>query len=515
MGLTAYEEKILLDLLEDENRDAAKKSHLKFIDYTWKKNKKSDPFIHGFHTKKICSRIDMAIEDFRNGKSTCLLINVHPRSGKTDIVSRYLGAHFLGEFPGKEVMQVSYSAGKAESFAAFGRDIFKSAKYRELYPEIGLSKETNKKSEWLIADSNQLNTGGSLYASGLQSGLTGSGFHLGILDDYCAGRAEAESEVQRTNAWEAFRDDFMTRRAPVFIVIILATQWHWDDISGRIRKEMKENPNFPRFDELVFSARAVDYTGPGEYPGEYLFLERFSRQYYLEQYATLGKYSAAALMDCNPTPREGGFLKTENIIYYTPEEINKVFPSLTEIQWYRVWDLAHKAKERGGDDPDWTSGTLLGFKLFPGDPLPHLYVRDIKRIREGAGFRDSVIKTVARGDGTFIKQAMETSIDAMDAYDYISKSVKEISWIKIKVKGDKLVRATPLEPIFEAVGHVHVAKAKWNDDWVDELVKFDGLENTHDDQVDNLSAGYQHIMGGLRLSAEHKKSMRARRQRAQ
>lgn len=263
-------------LIEELHKEDARNHHLDFMDYCWQRQTQ---FVKGFHTRRICKAIDQAFDDFRRGESVYLLINVHHRSGKTDIVSRYLGAHFLGEFPDKEVMQVSYSAGKAESFAAFGRKVFKSDQYEDLYPGIGLSKETNKKGEWHITDDEGKDTNGQLFASGLQSGLTGSGYHLGILDDYCPGRAEAESEVQRNNVWEAFTDDFMTRRAPVSITIVLATQWHWDDLSGRIREEMKNNPEFPRFQELIFPAKAEDYRGEGEYTGKYLFLERFKESW--------------------------------------------------------------------------------------------------------------------------------------------------------------------------------------------------------------------------------------------
>ena len=200
--LTLIENRELEYLLELEKIVKAKNSHLKFMQYCWMKSKSLNPFIVGFHTREICKKIDKALEDYRNGISSYLLISVHHRSGKSDIVSRYLGAHFLGEFPTDEVMQVSYKAEFAASFSGYGRNVMKSEKYQELYPEIKLSSDTNKKNEWLIADNNRKNSGGKLYASGLHSGLTGNGFALGILDDYCSGRAEAESLVQRNNAWK-------------------------------------------------------------------------------------------------------------------------------------------------------------------------------------------------------------------------------------------------------------------------------------------------------------------------
>lgn len=455
--------------------------HESFMSFCWRG---MSPFTPGFHTHKICERIDRAIDDYRQGKTTYLLINVHPRAGKSDIVSRYLGPHFLGEFNNSEVMQVSFAADKAIEFSAFARTIIDSNEYRALYPNLELSTDTNRKDHYLTSK------GGGLMATGLQGHLTGSGFVLGILDDYCAGRSEAESKVQRDNAWNAFTNDFMTRMAPVGIVIVLATQWHEDDITGRIKRAMIDDPDFPQFESMAFPARAIDYKGEGKYPNEFLFQERYGADWYKAKYATLGKYSSAALMDCNPLPRTGGRINTSNI-----EWIDSI-PEDKRLHWARIWDLAHTAKQRSGDDPDWTSGTKLAFSREPGDKVPHLWVADVVRTRDEAPGRDKIIRQTAERDGVYVRQAVETSLDSKDAYNYLRSAMPTISWHKINaMKGDKGTRATPLEPIFEAEKHVHVLRAPWNDAWIDELSRFDGLGKEHDDQVDNLSAGYIFFVG--------------------
>lgn len=470
----------------------AQTEHLEFMKYCWAKSA-AEPFIPGFHTTKICKRIDKAFDDFRKGKSSYILISVHPRAGKTDIVSRYLGPHFLGEFPNQEVMQVTYQSQLASTFSTFGRNVFRSKKFNELYPNARLSDETNQKANWVLVDSEGRPTGGKLYASGLQSGLTGNGFALGILDDYFKGRAEAESKIQRDNAWESFVNDFMTRAAPVAIVIVLATQWHIDDINGRIKKEMQINPDFPQFDVLSFPAKSSDYVGDGTYPNKYLFMERYPEQWYRTQYATLGTYSSSALFDCNPTPREGGRFSLDGIVYYDDHP---------QKNWVRIWDLAHTAKQRAGDDPDWTSGTKLCFERVPGDPVPHLWVDHVFRTRDDAAERDAKIRSIVKSDSVFVRQALEVSMDAKDAYDYLTRAVPETSWNKISLagKGDKGARATPLEAIFACPGHVHVRRADWNNDWIDEIIRFDGLGKNHDDQVDNLSSGYIFQIAGSTIS---------------
>lgn len=481
------EEAEYLELLEEEERMYARSSHLAFMEYCWMKN---EPFVPGFHTRAICARIDQAFEDFRAGKCTYLKINVHHRSGKSDILSRYTPPHFLGEFPDCEVMSVSFKAALTEKFTAFARNIVKSPRYASLYPRIGLSQESNAKAYWEIVDKETgAPTFGKLFGSGLTSGITGSGGHLVLCDDPISGRAAAESSTIRDNVWSAIADDLLTRLAPVHIVIFLSTQWHWDDPSGRISKAMESDPDFPRFEELTFPAKAEDYRGPGTYPGKYLFLERYPESWYRTQYAVLGKYSAASLLDCNPIPRTGGVLSTDGVVYVDHLAVD------TDKVWARVWDLAHTAVQRNGDDPDWTSGTKMAFERREGEDVPYLYIADVTRTREGAVKRDKLIKATAMSDGVYVKQAVENTIDSKDAYEYISVALPEISWTKINGKGDKAVRATPLEAIFASPGHVIVQKAKWNDEWADEVVRFDGSGQDHDDQVDNLSAGYAMLVG--------------------
>jgi predicted phage terminase large subunit-like protein len=89
----------------------------------------------------------------------------------------------------------------------------------------------------------------------------------------------------------------------------------------------------------------------------------------------------------------------------------------------------------------------------------------------------------------------------------------QISWKSILEKGDKAARATPLEPIFAAPGHVHAERGEWNDAWIDELLRFDGSGRDHDDQIDNLSAGYQNELGSAQADPRAGLALAARRRK--
>jgi predicted phage terminase large subunit-like protein len=152
-----------------------------------------------------------------------------------------------------------------------------------------------------------------------------------------------------------------------------------------------------------------------------------------------------------------------------------------------VWDLAHTAKERAKQDPDWTAGTLLAFQVQ--ENMMHLWIKDVVRMRENAPKRDAKIRMMAKLDGPYVKIGVGGSVDAKDAIATMRTILKSKRMVySVPEQKDKVVRATPLEPIFQA-GNVHVPmNAPWLKDWLEEIEAFP-LGN-HDDQVDNLSAGY-------------------------
>lgn len=457
------------------------------MSYCWQNI--SEKFLIGIHTRILCSLLDNAMEDLRNGKSTFLVVKIPFRHGKSQCLSRFLPPHFLGEFPDSEVMLVTYASALAEGFSRYARNLIRTKEYHELYPDIDISRENGGVQQWGI----QGHLGGCV-ASGLTSGLTGKGYHLGLLDDYCASRAEAESEVMRASAWEHFTNDFLTRRAPVSITIVLATPWHVDDIIGRIEQKIDVNsdsydPEFPPFKVVSFPAMNGSYTDlkTGEKKHyDYLFPERFNADWYKQQFASLGEYSASALLQCNPQIRGGNLIDTRKI------KIHNNVADFPIIKYYRIWDLAHSERQRLKDDPDWTSGTLLAYRKVNG--VYELWVKDVARIRAKAPERDNFIKSVAEKDGQGVTIAVECSLDSRDALFTMQTIFNGRRIVKgIQTKGDKVARMSYVEPIFEG-GNVHILRGEWNLDWINEVKEFPS--GKHDDQVDNMSAGYELCCNG-------------------
>lgn len=454
----------------------AERSLLSFMQYCWRRPR--EPLQVGSHTEAICNRLTRAVLDFRAGKSTYLEIVVPFRHGKSDMSSRYLPAWFLGQCPDAEVMLTGYAADLAQGFSRDVRGIIMDEKYAGVFPGVAFDPSTNNNSERRILDHT-----GRLYAIGRGGAAAGRGCALLVVDDMCKNREEAESLTIRDSAWSSLTNDFLTRLAPVHLVVIVNTRWHVDDVCGRIHSRTtqggeKYDPSFPRFELLHFGARLPDNGGDQRYLHE----QRFGRQWYESQYATLGTYGASALLDGSPVVRGGSFLKTDRI-QWVPD-------FAAGLAWIRCWDLASSEEEVAKADPDWSVGSLVAVSTDSAG-VETIHVDDVQMIRAEATRRDAMIRTTAKRDAARgIPQYIEAVAGYKDAYTTCRDILAGVAVVnRLALSGDKVVRAGRVEPHFEA-GNVNMrAGAPWRAEVLRQVGEFPG--GVHDDVVDTITGGYQ------------------------
>jgi len=453
----------------EKARRIASRDLLAFMRWNWWQ---PHEFIAGRHTEAICGRLTKASQDWRAGKSTYLLIAVPFRHGKSDIVSRAFPGFFLGANADRQpdVIMSGYGSSLVKGFSKRVKRIMEAPRYQALFPGVKPVRGSNKAEEWQVEGS-----AGTVTAQGLGGALTGKGGHLLIVDDYCKNRAEAASKAYRDKTWDSFRNDLMTRQnSPAAIVIVCATPWHIDDLRGRIRKAMKEDPEFPAFEELNFPARK-----PGEW--EYLFPERFTPEWYKAQRSSLQK-QAAALLDCEPVT-EGG-----NRFDISAVRVHATLEGWPQGRETRGWDLASSTAERSGDDPDRTwgvRGLVKRIQIAAGIYQNELWIRSGACIRAEAPARDAFIRATAQADGPGVAQHVEAFGGYKDAYTTLQAVLRGVSIVKAsRLPGDKSAKLAPLEPSFQA-GLVHVygpGFGPWLDTWLAEFAAFP--EGGHDDGPD-------------------------------
>ena len=469
---------------EDLYTARARARHEDFMRWCWQRI--DEPFRVGIHTHEICRRIDNAIARYREGLSTYLIINVPVGHGKSEISSRYLPAHFIGEFPDTDIIVASHTDKKVYEFSGFARDLISTPEYNRLYPHLSISNNCRGVEEWKL--SGHL---GCTNWFGIGSGSAGIRGGLIVLDDYFGKRWQAESADLRDKTWQSFCVDLMGRRAPVTIVLLVVTPWHVDDIVGRIQKEMQKNPEYPHFD-------IVNYPGISpQYKNGYLFPERYSAKWYEEQKLLLGKYDFQALIQCDPQIRTGNLIRTDKVHIVSADEWVS-FIADKNLQFKRGWDLASSSKQTTGkNDPDFTVGTKAAVDQIAsnvsGVTIPILYVDDVVRGQWEATQRQRIILDAAIADGS-IDQGIEAFAAYKDAYTTLRDLLAGIrNVIPSRLPGDKVAKAQPLIPVFEA-GNVYIKAGPWNDAFLQCINQFPG--GAHDDDVDSLSVVYDMCVKG-------------------
>jgi len=295
----------------------------------------------GWFHKELCDTLDAFIDAVEQGRRPRLIVEVPPRHGKSQIISRCFPAFALGKNPNWEIVTATYSQPLADSFGKYVRNILNSPDYQDLFPDSPVNPASN------AANNVQVGDFGSYYAVGVEGSLTGRGAHILIIDDPVKDRADADSETVRNSTWDWYSSVARTRVAPGGGVIVLQTRWHEDDLAGRLQRLAKESSEADQWMVLSYPAIALHdeknrKTGepldPGRWPLVELELIRGS--------ASPRDWNA--LYQQRPVPDDGIFFsKTmlDQSRYLLPE-----LPPLKDMTFYVSCDLAISEKQ----DADYT-----------------------------------------------------------------------------------------------------------------------------------------------------------------
>jgi hypothetical protein len=175
---------------------------------------------------------------------------------------------------------------------------------------------------------------GSFRNTTIEGTINGMELHLGVVDDYAKGRAEANSKVTRDKTWDWFTDDFMSRFAQNSAMLILCTRWHIDDVIGRYKKK------YPKLREIVLSAIA-ERDEQHRRKGEALFPALKSHSFLMERKALMTEASWQSEYQGHPFLTSGGMFPIEKF------QVLRIFDRKEVLQSVLAID---KAGTAGGDE---------------------------------------------------------------------------------------------------------------------------------------------------------------------
>ncbi len=402
-----------------------------------------------------------ALERVTRGETKRLMIFMPPRHTKSETVTVRYSAYRLEQQPKLNVICGSYNQKLANRFSRKIKRIVQS--------RVAMSVDRKAVEEWETA------IGGGVRAAGVGAGVTGFGADLIMIDDPVKSREEAESEAYREKCWEWFNDDLYTRLEPGGAIVLTMTRWHDDDLAGRLIKEMQEGGE--KWEIVCLPAIAEQDDPMGRSVGEALCPARYDEAKLAEVKAKLGPYSFSALYQQSPTPREGGLFKRE---WFGRDKILDAEPQ--GLRWARGYDLAVSTKTSADYTASFKcaftkSGDLVisgGFRKRIEFPEQLRYA--VKRMVEEKNTRHGVEKAL---HGEALVQALRRI-----------PAVRGVPLRSVRVDKDKFTRALGWAELAES-GKVFLVRGNWNDEFLDEVCRFTGRGDAHDDQVDAVSIAVQ------------------------
>lgn len=463
----------MLEELETRKRvTAAQQDFLAFIaimDRTYK---------FGAHLK----RLGNLLMDVELGQKDRVAVSMAPRFGKSQMISIYYPAWYLGRNPDHKVIVASHTADLAVDMARKVRNLMQTEEYRAIFPEVTVASDAKAAGKW------NTNKGGEFFAIGVGGALAGRGGHLIVVDDPVSEQALKTGDFSALDTtYEWFRAGLRTRLMPEGKIVILHTRWHMRDLIGRLVKDAALTPEADQYEVFEFPA----ILNAGTENEKSLWPEQWSLESLQKTRASMALWQWNAQYQQNPTAAESAIIKREWIKWWPhrdPPGVDFIIQS---------WDTALTTKERS----DWSVCQTWGVWT-----------------NEETGSTDLILLNCAKGKWEFpdLKREAHEQYEAWQPDSVIIEAkasgqplIDEMRRSGIFVqdfspgKGqDKIARLNAVSDMFSS-GQVWFPETAWAHEVVEEVLAFPSGD--HDDAVDAMTLALRRARTGglLRLNTDH------------
>lgn len=443
----------------------------RYISKCWNVVEPTTPFVPGWHIDCLSEYLE-AVFPLQQIKD--LIITMPPRHMKSLSVSVFWPTWVWINHPHHRWIFSSYAAGLATRDSVKCRRIIESMWYQARWGECyTLNSDQNVKNRF------ENDKTGYRISTSVGGSVTGEGGDTIVVDDP-HNLKEIHSKKKRETATSWWDEVMSTRKNDPRTAsrVIVMQRGHQDDLAGHLLKQGGyEHLNLPtqvkKKTTVYFPVTKTILERP---EGGLLWEERFSPEIVKQQRKELGSYGAAAQLDQNPVPADGGIFKREWWKYF------KEAPKFKRLM--QSWDTGFKKGEENDPSVCITGGeTDTGYYIVDCwcdlVAFPEL-VRTCKAQHSKHNPNKVLVEDKASGQSLV----------------QVIKAETKIPVLAISIDSDKVARANAVSPTVEA-GNVYLLEgAPWLADFLDE---FDHFPNgTHDDRVDSLTQLLSMFLGILK-----------------
>ena len=451
-------------------------------------------FIVGKHHRILADML-MSIE---SGDEDRICVNIPPRHGKSQLVSIFFPAWFLGRNPDKKVMMVSHTTDLAVDFGRKVRNLIALDAYRSIFPTVKLAQDSKSAGRW------NTNVGGEYYACGIGSALAGRGADLLLVDD-----PHSEQDVINGNfsvfekAYEWFTFGARTRLMPGGRVAIIQTRWHLDDLTGRVVRDMGKNERADQYNVVEFPAILdIEDKKTKKMVQKPLWPEFFDLEALLRTKASMPVFQWNSQYQQKPTTEEAAMVKREWWNKWTKEN-----PPSCE---YIIMSLDAAAEKH--NRADYTALTTWG--VFLNEETSAYNIILLNSIKQRIEFPE--LKALAMEEyhdwepDSFIVEKKSSGVALYQEMRRMGLPVSE--YTPHRGSGDKLARLNSVADIV-ASGICWVPETRWAEEVVEEIAGFPFMSN--DDLVDSTVMALMRFRQGgfIRLPSDEPEDERFFKQR--
>ena len=451
-------------------------------------------FLVGKH-HRILANMLMSIEV---GDKDRVCVNIPPRHGKSQLVSIFFPAWYLGRNPNKKVMMVSHTTDLAVDFGRKVRNLIATPDYRSIFPTVKLAVDSKSAGRW------NTSVGGEYYACGVGSALAGRGADLLLIDD-----PHSEQDVISGNfsifekAYEWYTFGARTRLMPGGKVAIIQTRWHMDDLTGRVVKDMAQNERSDQFEVIEFPAiLEIEDKKTKKVVEKPLWPEFFDLEALKRTKASMPTFQWNAQYQQQPTAEEAALVKRE---------------------WWNIWEgenppsceyviMSLDAAAEKHNRADYTALTTWG--VFLNEETSAYNIILLNSIKQRMEFHE--LKEMAMQEYTdwepdsFIVEKKSSGVALYQEMRRMGLPVSE--YTPHRGSGDKLARLNSVSDIVQS-RLCWVPPSRWAEEVVEEIAGFPFM--SHDDLVDSTVMALMRFRQGgfIRLPSDEPEEQQYFKQR--